>query len=120
MTKNKLTPLQILRQEKEIAKRECTESEARLAGHWSYLSENATSLVFQSAIDAVLHKFGFGHRSRSGEDSSSEGGQRGLLSGLAAYYPMIWEIAQPLLLRFAMKKIKSLFSRKKKKKSNDD
>ena len=41
-------------------------------------------------------------------------------SGLMAYDPLVWEMVQPLLWRFAVKKVKSLFSGKKKKKRKDD
>lgn len=110
---NRMTPLEELRQEKEIVRRECKESEDRLAEHWVYLSDNAGSLLFQSAVNVVLGAFGFGGNKKKKEEESSS--SHGLLSGLTAYYPVIWDIVQPLLWRFFIKKIKSLFSGKKKK-----
>lgn len=116
--KTKLTPLEELRQEKVILRKECAESEGRLAEHWEYLSDNASSLLFQSAVNAVLHKFGFGasNNKKEGEASTSNS----LLAGLTAYYPVIWDIVQPLLWRFVVKKVKSIFSGKKKRKDDDD
>lgn len=118
--RNKLTPLQELRQEKAIARQECAESEERLAGHWSYLSDNAGSLLLKSAINAVLHQFGFGSKEKAKEDDSNRIVHSGLLGNLIAYYPIVWEIVQPMLFRFVIKKIKSIFSGKKKKKRRDD
>ena len=112
--KTKLTPLEELRQEKEIVRRECTESEERLALHWEYLSDNAGSLLFQSALNAVLKKFGFGGMSSKGKKEEVSISNN-LLAGLTAYYPVIWDLVQPLIWRFIVKKIKSAFSGKKKK-----
>ncbi|WP_029905463.1 hypothetical protein [Prevotella sp. 10(H)] len=120
MKKNKLTPLDELRREKAIVKRECAESEDRLAGQWLYFSDNAGSLIFHSVVNVVLRQFGFGHKAKSREeedDSNSGGGvMHGLLSSLKAYYPVLLEILQPVLLGFVVKKIKSAFTSKKKKK----
>lgn len=120
MTKNKLTPLELLRQEKEVAKRECVESEARLAEHWSYLSDNASSLIFQSAINGVLRHFGFGPKEKNKDGESSGIANNGFLGAFTAYYPVIWELVQPMLIRFVIRKVKSIFSRKKNKKQRDE
>jgi len=127
--KNKLSPLDELRQEKEIVKRECNESEIRLIEQWAYISDNAVSLLFNSAVNGIIGKLGFSNRiGQSGgkeeDDESQEHSSSGIfhnvVSGLTTYYPLIWEIVQPLLWRYAVKKIKSLFSGKKKKKRKDD
>lgn len=118
--KTKLTPLEELRQEKEIVRRECAESEERLAGHWVYLSDNAGSLLFQSALNAVLKKFGFGGTSSKSKKEEEVSTSNNLLAGLTAYYPVIWDLVQPLIWRFVVKKIKSIFSGKKKKRKNGD
>jgi hypothetical protein len=113
MMSNRLTPLEELRQEKEIIRRECKDSGERLAEHWSYLSENAGSLLFQSAVNAVLGAFGFGESKKKKQEETSI--SNSLLHGLTAYYPVIWDIVQPLIWRYFIRKIKSLFSGKKKK-----
>lgn len=59
MTKNKLNPLEELRLEKEIVRREVTESENRLAGHWDYLADNAMPLILNSVVHSVAGMFGF-------------------------------------------------------------
>lgn len=121
--KNKNRLLDEIRQEKEILRRECADSEARLSEHWEYLSDNAPSLLINSAVSGIVGWMGFGSRQnkeKGTEVSESAGVLQTAWSGLMAYYPLVWEIVQPLLWRFAVKKIKSLFSGKKKKKRRDD
>lgn len=118
--KNKLNPLEELRQEKVILRKECAESEERLAEHWSYLSDNAGSLLFQSAMNAVLRKFGFGGLSSDRKQEEETSTSNSFIGGLSAYYPVIWDLVQPLLWRFIVKKVKSIFSGKKKKRKDDD
>lgn len=127
--KNKLSPLDELRQEKEIVKRECIESEDRLLDQWSYLSDNAGSLIFNGLVNSIVGKLGFSNRiggsqakekDEEQQDSSPLGIFHNVVNGVSAYYPLIWEIVQPMLWRYAMKKVKSIFSGKKKKKRKDD
>lgn len=120
MMKNRLTPLEELRQEKELVRLECKEGEERLSEHWAYLSDNAGSLIFQSTINSVLSVFGFGGSSKSKKRQKETSTSSGLLSGLTAYYPVIWEIVQPIIWRFVIKKLKSIFSGKKKKEKDKD
>jgi len=124
--KSKLSPLEELRREKEIILRECEMSEYRLKDQFSYLSDNAVSLLFNSAVNGIIGKLGFSNRIGKSKEKEEEhdNGALGFLQGFAgnitSYLPLIWEIAQPVIWRFAMKKIKSIFSRKKKKKDDDD
>lgn len=121
MTQNKITPLQQLRQEKEIARREVAESEQRLAGHWNYLNDNVGTLLFTSAVNTALRKMGLKHSpdkhevERTTEKAHSPGIFKSVLGGIVTASPLIWELVQPMVMNFAMKKIKSIFSRKKRK-----
>ena len=119
MKMNKMTPLQELRQEREIARREVAESEQRLAGHWNYLNDNIGTLVFSSVVNTSLRKLGLKHSkhevAQTSEKAHSPGIFQSVLGGVAAVSPLIWELVQPFLMKFAMNKIKSIFSRKKKK-----
>lgn len=123
MKQNKISPLEQLRQEKAILQNECLEGEDRLTGYWNYISSNVGPLLLSSAIGSVRRQLGFGSSTNEGIASSSDKGKssssglwQGLLGGVIAASPLIWELAQPMLMGFAMKKIKSIFSRKKKKK----
>lgn len=127
MKQNNITPLEALRNEKEILKNECSESEERLAEHWNYMTNNVGSLLFTSALTSIRNKLGFGpskHDDEESEESSgSSGVLKGVLGGLLAASPFLWEMTQPMIMGYIMKKIKSLFSKKKKKKkksSEDD
>lgn len=122
MKKNKISPLEELRQEKVMVKKEVEECEDRLAESWLYLTDNAGSLLLQGAVNGILHKFGFGgsHKKIEAEDREHEGTSsgigHGIINTLSAYSPMIWEMVQPMLIQFAVNKFKSIFTRKKKKK----
>lgn len=122
--KNSISPLEELRQEKVIVKRECEEIENRLAGQWAYLSDNAVPLVLDSIVSGIMQKLGFGghHRveSQKKDNSSSVGFANGILGNLSAYTPLLWDLIQPMLWKFAVNKIKSIFTGKKKKKKDDD
>lgn len=125
--KTKLTPLEELHREKEIVRRECEMSEYRLKDQFSYLSDNAVSLLFNSAVNSIFGKLGFSSRIGQSKEKEEEHSQQSSLgifqnvyNGLAAYSPLIWEIVQPMLWRYAAKKIKNLFSGKKKKRKDDD
>ena len=122
MKQNKINPLDALKLEKERLKEELTEGEACLTEHWAYIRDNAGSLLLSSAVKGARQKFGFGGSSSSPKDinnveekSHSKGLMQGILGGAIAISPFVWEIAQPMLMTFAMKKVKSFFSRKNKK-----
>ncbi|MDH6308427.1 hypothetical protein M2451_000738 [Dysgonomonas sp. PFB1-18] len=125
MKNNSISPLDELRQEKEIVRRECKESEERLTEQWNYLSDNAPTLLLNGAVNGIASWLGFGTRigqkpKEQERDTESSGFMQNMLGGLTAYYPLIWEMVQPMLWRFAIKKVKSLFTKKKKKKRSDD
>lgn len=127
MMQNKLSPLEELHREKEIVRREVKESESRLSEHWEYVSDNAVPILFNGTVNAIANYLGFGgnrissHKAKEIEDSSGSSGIfQNVFGVLSGYYPLIWEIARPMLFRYAMKKIRSLFSSNKKKRKNDD
>lgn len=129
MTKNKRTPLDDLREEKKILKQECSEREEHLAEYWEFINDNAGSLIIDSIIETAKRKLGLApSKTSSRKDQSDQhpataeasgsndtGFMHTIKTGLQMTYPLIWEIAQPMLWEFAIKKIKSIFTRKKKK-----
>lgn len=126
MMKTKMNPLEELRQEKEIVRREVAESEERLGDQWAHLSDNAVPLLLNAAVHGIAGMFGFGRRAeqkdarRIEEPEGPSGIFQTVFNSLITYYPLIWEIAQPMIIRFVINRIKSLFTRKKKKKRKDD
>ena len=113
-TKNKKqqTPLQRLRQEKRRLKAMYTEDEKRLAEDWEYLTDNIGSLAFNSIVKDAF----FPALLKTGGESSGKSGVHGILNTLTASMPLIWEIVQPMLMGYLIKKIKNIFSSKKKRK----
>ena len=112
--KIKINPLDELRKEREMLKRECDICEDTLADQWAYLSDNAVSLVFSSITHGIMGKLGFGNKSyRSNDNSGSNGIAQNLLGSITGNWSLIWELVQPLLWAFAVKKIKSIFKKKK-------
>lgn len=121
MKQKKIDALAALRLEKEALGLECSESEANLTMHWEYVRDNIGSLLLSNAIDTTWGKLGFGKKSKSKDDQESNpkkgnGIWQGLFGSLFAMSPFIWEIIQPMIIGFGVKKVKSIFSRKKKKK----
>lgn len=121
MKQNKLDALEALRIEKEDLREECSESEANLTEHWEYVRDNIGSLLLSSAIGSAKRKLGFGGSKNKvqvddeDQHSNSKGWLQGLTGGLFAISPFIWEIIQPMMIDYGIKKVKSIFSRKKKK-----
>lgn len=123
MIQNELTPLDELRQEKAVLRQEYVESEERLTNQWSYVRQNIGSIIFYNSMKGLGRQFGLVKKEGSTESvSSSSGFMSNMYSSFQAYGPMIWEITKPLLMKYAFKKIKNIFSsdKKKKNKNNDN
>lgn len=121
MIQNELTPLDELRQEKAVLKQEFLDSEERLTNQWSYVRQNIGSIIFYNSMKGLGRQFGLVKKGNSTESvSSSSGFMSNMYSSFQAYGPMIWEITKPLLMKYAFKKMKSIFSSDKKKKKDKD
>lgn len=119
--KNKLSPLEELRLKKIELSHECQMAEMQLLRKLNYAKGNFGHLlmnsVFSSAkggVSSMLNLFLPGG-SKIKTEGKSGATMLGVGSLLAASMPFIWDIAQPMLIGFVAKKIKSLFTRKKKK-----
>lgn len=113
--KIEISPLDELRKEKALLKAQVEASEDVMAQQWSYLGDNAVSLLFSSVFHGIAGKLGFVQKDRRIRSGSSGGGViQNLISGISANRSLLWEILQPMLWAFAVKRIKSIFSRKKK------
>lgn len=125
MEKNKLTLLDELRQERDIVKRECNESETRLSEHWEYFSDNAPTLIIDSAVTGITRWMGFGHKEKKRketdfEETESTGIVQSIFGNLSAFYPLIWDMVKPMLWQYSVNKVKSFFTGGKKKKQRYD
>lgn len=125
--KNKLSPIEQLREEKARLAGECSLQEKHLLERVGYARENFGRLLLGSVFSStksgfsdIFSLFTGGKKSKSKqnkedsdvEDEASMSKFAPMLIGAA---PLIWEIVQPMLIGLVVKKIKSLFTGKKKK-----
>lgn len=112
------TPLQRLRLEKRKLKSLYEEDERKLSEDWQYLTDNIGVLVFNSVVKGVKDTV-FPSLLKTNKPTSPLGKLEGgfaFLNILNSSLPLIWDIAQPILFKFAIKKIKSLFKSKRNEK----
>ena len=112
------TPLQRLRHEKRKLKALYEEDEKRLSEDWQYLTDNIGQLTFNSIVKGAKDSF-FPSLLKSNKTPTpfdKEGGGYTLLNILSSSLPLIWEFAQPVLFKYAIRKIKSMFTSKKEDK----
>lgn len=124
--KNDLTPIEKLREEKARLACECAEQEERLLGRVGYVRNNFGRLLIGSVFSSSKSGFadifslfmgGKKAQSKQSDEDDGEGESSALKFSpmLMGAVPVIWEIVQPMLIGLAVKKIKSLFTKKKKK-----
>lgn len=124
MSKDKQpTALEILRAEKWELKKKYLADEERLVQNWDYLSNNVGTIFFNTMISSAKSVMGLSDN-KSKESIPTPFGPsspwQSAFSGLTASLPMLWDIAQPILINFVVKKIKGLFSSKKRRKKVKD
>lgn len=112
MNKSEPTPIQRLRQEKRRLRELYTQDEKRLAEDWEYLTDNIGYLAFNSVVKGAKDSF-LPSLLAPRKDTSGKGGA---LNILMQSMPLIWEIAQPMLVGYLVKRVKNMFSSKKKRK----
>lgn len=114
--KSKLSEIEELRLKKNELIQECRLIEEDLKYRTSYAKSNVGSLLMNTIVSSAKNGFSDlfipGSKKKKKESSKSS---LGIGSILATSTPLIWEIVQPLLIGIAVKKAKSIFTRKKKK-----
>lgn len=109
--KTKLSEIEKLRLEKAELIEECHQYEERLLDRWIYTKENLGSLtvnsIFASAKMGLSDLFGGFFGSKETEEDSKA--SSGFIKTIMVISPIVWSIAQPLLFKFALRKIKSIF-----------
>ena len=134
------TPLNKLQAEKRELEALCKKQEERLAVHARYLQDNAGSLLL-SGVSALLSSTGTPKAEKAesaprpqsfAKRPAAAPAAPGLPMGLstllkvpkmvsigAGWMPLAWEVAQPLLITWSIKRVKRIiggaFTRKKKK-----
>ena len=112
MKKNNLSPIQKIQQEKKDLKRLYEADGERLSENWDYLTNNIGTLTLNTLFKSTKNPSGKPESSSS--SLASKIGGHPILSSLSLVLPIVWEIAQPMLFSYMIKKVKSLFSSKKK------
>lgn len=117
--KSKLSALEELRLEKAQLVNECAEEKERLLNNFDYAKSNwgrlLVSSVFSSAKGGVSDVVSL----VSGKKKNTKKGASGIGQMAVSLAPVLWDLVQPMLIGFAIKKVKSTFSRKSKKKKSD-
>jgi len=116
--KNKISPIEVLRDEIAEIKDDFSNREYRIKNNMEYLKGNFGSLLFSSFITSSKNSIVSLFNGITGNSGEEVKGSSSFLDKVFAFSPLIMEIAQPILIGLATKKVKSLFTRKKKKKSN--
>ncbi|NDW17827.1 hypothetical protein D0T53_02710 [Dysgonomonas sp. 216] len=110
--KNKLSPIEQLRQERLELIAECKEREEEMLYKVSYLKQNFGSLLLGSVINSTRSSFG---SFLSGFSSGCNGSRPAIIDKITAYAPMVLGMLQPILISMITRKIKSwLFGKKNK------
>jgi len=115
MTKNKISPLEQLRIDAATVKAECRGRELRVKDNFNYLKGNFGSLLLSSVVSSSKNSIVSLFSGITGNPVITGNKKSSLMDKVSILSPVIFEIAQPILLGLATKKIKSLFKRKKKK-----
>ena len=122
-----LTPIEQLLANKRIVEARCNIQEKKLQEDFEFINNNASSLLFSGLVSLL---FSSGHTRKKPVTSSvalindfqpAQNNDRLTLSNLFVVakkmLPVAWEIAQPLLINWGIKKAKSLifglFTKKK-------
>ncbi|WP_233202072.1 MULTISPECIES: hypothetical protein [Parabacteroides] len=123
---NKQTPLEKLISDKERIRKQCKEHEQKLNEDFSYIQENAGSLLLSGVSSLLFPKTR--SAAKSGENTTTQNDNGDLpavplgfsdyLSITKSMLPLAWDIAQPFIMTWGIKKAKNLlrsvFSKKKK------
>lgn len=121
----RLTPLEKLNFDKERLQQACHTHEEKLSDDFTYLQENAGSLIL-SGLSSMLFPSTKSNTSKEASSGTPDATSTpGLSLGMSDYLsmakgilPVAWDIAQPFLFTWGVKKAKNWFShllfRKKK------
>lgn len=115
--RTKLSAIEELRLEKRKLMEECKLYEDDIKSKSAYIKDNFGHLMLNSIVSST--KNGFAGLTSSGSKKKKDKSDNafGIGSAFATFTPIIWEVLQPFLIGIAVKKAKSIFTRKIKKKN---
>lgn len=119
---NKLTPIEQLKEDKRKLKIMYQQDADRLQANWDYMTDHIGIFFFNTALTSAKNiisskkskeqektPFAFLNIFKSTSGTSA-------LNMLSASLPVLWEIAQPMLIGLLVRRVKKIFTSKKKKK----
>lgn len=115
MTKTKLSALEELRIRKSQLLEESNMHKDNLSHNWDYTKTHFGKLLLGSTVSSTKNGLSdvFSLLTGKGDEIEKPSAAMNVISSAA---PVIWNIAQPMLLGLLVKKAKSIFTGKKKKK----
>ncbi|MDR2232349.1 MAG: hypothetical protein LBE56_04400 [Tannerella sp.] len=105
--------------DKEQIRQQCIRQEQKLNKEYAYFQENAGSLLISGLSSLVFSGFGESKKHQKAVDSGQNLAAKtpAVPLGLSDYLkvgkmmiPTIWEIAQPVIIAWGIRKIKSFFT----------
>ena len=122
---NRQTPLEKLISDKERIQRQCKRQEQKLNEDFSYIQENAGSLLLSGLSSLLFPSNKSTTKTNDKNTAPVTAGQPSIALGISDYLsiakgmiPIAWDLAQPFIMTWGIKKAKKWFSNllfKKKK-----
>lgn len=119
--KTKISPLEELKLEKQRLQDECEIQKVRLLNKYEYAKKNLGTLTLGSTVSTTKSGLSgifslFSGKHKNSDNKTNNLTTSGFSQALSSFTPVVWEMAQPILLGFVLEKVKSIFKSKKKKK----
>jgi hypothetical protein len=113
--KTKLSALEELRIEKSKLAEACAEDKKRLLQDVDYAKSNWGRLLAGSFFSSTKNGISDAFALVSGKSNSADSPSFNLRQTLLSATPLVWKFIQPMLIRMLLRKVKSIFTRKKRK-----
>lgn len=122
MTSNQQTPLEKLQMEKLRLTKACETQEHKLNEHFTYIQENAGSLLL-SGLSSILFSSSPNKGKGKSQDSSATDNKESVATpiniGIGDYFsiakglaPLLWDIAQPIVASWGIKQVRKWITNK--------
>lgn len=122
---NSQTPIDRLKEDKRRLKAVYQEDARRLQDNWNYMSEHLPILFVNTALNSA--KLVMNNKKKKQKEkgpfsffnSLGAGPSISMIGIVNTALPILWDLAQPMLVGLSFRKLKGLFSSKKKKKKKN-
>lgn len=117
--KTKLSPLEELRLEKAKLIDECEKEKEILLYNWDYTKHNMGKLFLNSIFSTTKESFWGITSALTGKSNEKSVSKKGSTSNITqmvmSVAPLAWDLLQPMILSYTIKKVKSIFTKKRRK-----